>query len=70
MKNAIVFQFSPGNETESADKFPNEKNRAEYNPQVEENTKSTKSFFQKLKEALRDWSNKDERDRQYDDTHV
>lgn len=62
------FIYSPGGENEtgnaSSDKVPN-KEGAEV-PKQEEDT----SIIKKIKDALQEWSNKDQEDLEFDDTRV
>lgn len=67
IKNQFV--YSPDGDNTSAD-IPVDNN--EKAPVVEDKKqpKKSKSLLQKIKEALQDWSNSDQRDLEYDDTKV
>lgn len=67
------FIYSPGGENESGSTAQNSNEdlkdgigKTPDHPEVKED----KTVIEKIKEALHDWSNKDERDQQFDDTRV
>lgn len=68
------FIYSPGGENESSNNTSNsnedQKGSSPQTPENKEEGKEHKTVIQKLKEALKDWSNKDERDQEFDDTKV
>ena len=67
------FKFYPGGEHESdnsTSQKPDKVPESSKNPKDKKAGKGRKSFVEKIKEALQDWSNKDERDLEYDDTRV
>lgn len=60
------FMYFPGGDDE-----PLASSDAEGSGQSEnEKAKEPKGFFQKIKDALQDWSNKDQEDQDFDDTKV
>jgi hypothetical protein len=74
MTNLNYFMFGPGGEHESG-KTSSQKPEDNMvdpakNPEGKEDKEVHKSIKEKIKEALQDWSNKDERDQEYDDTKV
>lgn len=64
------FIYSPGGENETGndaqDKAPDNKEGGAQAPKKDEDT----SIIKKIKDALQDWSNKDEADLDFDDTRV
>ncbi|MEJ7586364.1 MAG: hypothetical protein WKI04_02260 [Ferruginibacter sp.] len=61
--------LSPGGETEGGNINPdNEENNVI--PVLQEDDQKDKPIIEKIKEALQDWSNKDEQDQEFDDTRV
>ena len=67
------FIYSPGGENESGSTAPNsnedQKESTGKTPEPHEG-KEDKTVIEKIREALHDWSNKDERDQEFDDTRV
>ena len=67
-----VFIFSPGGDPGGG----NSDNNSELEETGEQNTSSTdtsdddKTVGEKIREALQDWSNKDQQDQDFDDTQV
>ena len=73
MTYSLNFMLYPGGEHESdniASKNPDKEAESSKNRDDKKTKKGRKSFVEKIKEALQDWSNKDERDLEYDDTRV
>lgn len=71
MKNFIKIIYSPGGENESGNiASDNKKDQQEDAQKTPVNKEEHKTVVQKIKDALRDWSNKDEADQEYDDTKV
>ena len=66
------FIFHPGGENDgiAADNSSPEKDSNELNPIGEEVHKEHKTIIEKIKDALHDWSNKDDLDTRIDDTRV
>ena len=68
------FMYYPGGEHESdntASQNPADKEAdSSKNPEDKKTEKGHKSVVEKIKDALQDWSNKDESDLEYDDTRV
>ncbi len=66
--------YSPGQEHEkgnnTVDTNEGSLNTLPQNPENKKAGKKQPSFLEKIKKALQDWSNKDERDFKYDDTKV
>ena len=68
------FRFSPDNES-GAGGAATTNNISEVKPAAQNQgniteKKKNKSFFGRIKEALQDWSNKDQKDQDFDDTQV
>jgi len=67
-----VFFFSPGGDPGGG----NSENSSDLEESGEQNTSSTntndddKTVGEKIREALQDWSNKDQQDQDFDDTQV
>lgn len=74
MTHLKQFIYSPGGENESGNKPSNDtedqKDNIEKPSETKEEGKEHKTVMEKIKEALHDWSNKDERDQEFDDTRV
>ncbi len=71
MKNFIKIIYSPGGENESGNSASdNKEDQQEDAQKTSVNKEEHKTVVQKIKEALRDWSNKDEADQEFDDTKV
>lgn len=71
MKNFIKIIYSPGGENESGNNASdNKEDQQEDAQKTPVNKEEHKTVVQKIKDALRDWSNKDEADQEYDDTKV
>ncbi len=71
MKNFIKIIYSPGGENESGNNASEKKEDQQEDVQkTPVNKEEHKTVVQKIKDALRDWSNKDEADQEYDDTKV
>ena len=76
VKNPFI--YIPGGENEnggaaSDDKNEQEKEKIEtpdVKEETEEETEEEKPLGEKIKEALQDWSNKDQADQDFDDTRV
>ena len=72
VKNPFI--YIPGGENENGGAAPNDKNEQEKEkietPDVKEETEEEKPLGEKIKEALQDWSNKDQADQNFDDTRV
>ena len=65
-----IFLYAPGGENESGSaSADNDENVKDESGQIPE-SKEPKTVIQKIKEALHDWSNKDEQDQEFDDTRV
>ena len=68
------FIYSPGGENESGNTTSksneDQKDSSGQTPESKGKGKEHKSVVQKIKEALRDWSNKDKSDQEFDDTKV
>ena len=65
--------YNPGGENDGASPAPldaNEKENSVDNTESNTGDKVPKTFMEKVKEALHDWSNKDEQDQKFDDTRV
>ncbi len=72
MKITTNFIYYPGGENESkaANTDQNAAVNPEKNPSEKIENEEHKSIAEKIKEALQDWSNKDELDQEFDDTRV
>ena len=75
MKNFIKIIYSPGGENESGNtasdnKKDQQEDQQEGAQKTPVNKEEHKTVVQKIKDALRDWSNKDEADQEFDDTKV
>ena len=74
MLNSTIFFHYPGGENENAasTSFSTENQHTSNSPNDESNPdqKEHKTVIEKIKEALQDWSDKDERDQAFDDTRV
>ncbi|MEO7767854.1 MAG: hypothetical protein ABIS01_10520 [Ferruginibacter sp.] len=69
------FLYHPGGENESGsaplDSESSQKENAGETPEnIDEEIKDPKTIVEKIREALQDWSNKDEQDTEFDDTRV
>ncbi len=68
------FIYTPGGENESGNNTSknteDQKDNNEKPSESKEEGKEHKTVMEKIKEALHDWSNKDERDQEFDDTRV
>ncbi len=66
------FLRSPGGENEGGSNPANENKDVEQSviERSGEAKQKGKSFFSKIREALKDWSNQDQADQQFDDTRV
>jgi len=66
--------YWPGGEHENSNTSPrmneDQKDSASAIPEIKEAGVEHKSVIEKIKDALQDWSNKDERDLEDDDTKV
>ncbi len=71
IQSAKIFMRSPGGENEGANITANndddKKTDQQSSHSKEENNKK-KPFFKKIKDALQEWSNNDQREQQIDDT--
>jgi len=68
-----TFLYTPGGENESGtSQSDNNEDKKENSPLSSEINKDNeeKPVSEKIKEALQDWSNKDEADQEFDDTRV
>ncbi len=65
-----IFLRSPGGEHEGSSTPANENNEVDKTWVEKPAEQKPKGFFSKIKEALRDWSNQDQADQQFDDTRV
>ena len=76
MIHLIKLIYNPGGENESSNMAPRNEDLKENSIEKTENIESNdtnkdhKTFMEKVKEALHDWSNKDEQDQKFDDTRV
>jgi len=74
MKLFNTFNYNPGGEQENgAAASPNDENQKDSLPPIPEKEEAGKEpmpIIEKIKEALQDWSNKDESDLEDDDTKV
>ena len=76
MIHLIKLIYNPGGENESgsmASRIEDLKENPEKNTEdIESNLgdKDHKTFMEKIKEALHDWSNKNDQDQRFDDTRV
>ena len=74
MIHLIKLIYNPGGENESGSMAPrneeDQKVKSEENTEIIEGDKDPKTFMEKVKEALHDWSNKDDQDQKFDDTRV
>ncbi|MES2431014.1 MAG: hypothetical protein V4556_08755 [Bacteroidota bacterium] len=61
---------SPGGENGSSNTSGNSNANDQTDKDSNDKKKEDKPFLQKVKEALQDWSNKDEMDTEFDDTRV
>ena len=69
----IKFIYSPGGEDGSSiapDANEEKKDDSPIIPTKEEGEKQDKTIVQKIREALEDWSEKDEEDQEFDDSRV
>ncbi|MDB5278780.1 MAG: hypothetical protein JWR61_3735 [Ferruginibacter sp.] len=68
------FIYHPGGTDESGSVAPgsndNQKATDAQHPEKKEEGKEHKTVIQKIKDALQDWSDKDEQDQEFDDTRV
>ncbi len=68
-----VFMYSPGGDSENSSANPN-KNNDDKKDSPEQPLKGKEeehpSLIKKVKDALQEWSNKDEEDLEFDDTRV
>jgi len=64
------FIYHPGGENESGGAGKNETSDQDTPTPPEAEKHEAKPILEKIKEALQDWSNKDEADLQFDDTRV
>ena len=65
--------YNPGGESGGGGTAPSDENEKENiveNPESNAGDKEHKTFMEKVREALHDWSNKDEQDQKFDDTRV
>ncbi len=69
MIHIIKLIYNPGGENESGS-TESGKEISQENTAANEENKDSKTFMEKVKEALHDWSNKDEQDQKFDDTRV
>ncbi len=69
-----TFIYSPGGENENGTAAsPNDDNQKDSSPPIPEKgepVEESKPVIEKIREALQDWSNKDESDLEDDDTKV
>ena len=70
MIHLIKLIYAPGGENENGSIAPRDEEYKEQNTEPQEVDKNHKTFIEKIKEALHDWSNKDEQDQKFDDTRV
>jgi isochorismate synthase EntC len=72
MINFIKIMYSPGGENESSNSASNNKDDQGKDSKgaPEKKEEEHKTVVQKIKDALKDWSNKDEADQEFDDTKV
>ena len=73
MIHLIKLIYNPGGENESGSTPPptgDQKENSVENTESKESDKDHKTFIEKIREALHDWSNKDEQDQKFDDTRV
>ena len=76
MIHLIKLIYNPGGENESGNMAPRNENQNENSVKdaesldINEGDKDHKTFMEKVKEALHDWSNKDDQDQKFDDTRV
>ena len=74
MTNLYNFLYSPGgkNGNGNTDFRGNESqtDNSTETSEIKEENKGEKPIIEKIREALQDWSNKDEADQEYDDTRV
>jgi hypothetical protein len=68
------FIYSPGGTDESGTAIPDsndsQKEADALHPEKKEDGKDHKTVIEKIKDALQDWSDKDEQDQEFDDTRV
>jgi hypothetical protein len=64
------FLYSPGRENEGAAVPDQNEKPTETTPADTGEEKHHKPIVEKIKEALQDWSNKDQADQDFDDTRV
>ena len=68
------FIYSPGgtdeSDTAAPDSNDNQKETDALHPEKKEEGREHKTVIQKIKDALQDWSDKDEQDQEFDDTRV
>lgn len=65
--------YNPGGENDRGSTTPpdeNGKDNSVPNTENIEGDKDPKTFMDKVREALHDWSNKDDQDQKFDDTRV
>ncbi len=73
MNNFITIRFNPGGENESGngkETIQQEQKELTKDDHHNDENKEHKTVMEKIKEALHDWSNKDEQDQAFDDTRV
>ena len=76
MIHLIKLIYNPGGENESGNMAPRKEDLNENSVKdtesldINEGDKDHKTFMEKIKEALHDWSNKDDQDQKFDDTRV
>lgn len=74
MTYSTKFMYNPGGENESghtaADNNEDKKDSSAPASDNKQAGKEHKTVMEKIKEALHDWSNKDEQDQEFDDTRV
>jgi hypothetical protein len=73
MKQFIKFIYNPGGEDgggTAPDKEEQKKDNSSIVPPKADEPEADKTVGEKIKEALQDWSEKDEEDQEFDDTQV
>jgi len=70
MKILNKFMYNPGGENETGSTSSENNKKEENIPHNPDKKKEHKSLIDKIKEALHNWSNKDQQDQQFDDTRV
>lgn len=68
--NSFIFHLGGENDGVASDNSSSEKDSNELKPVDEGLHKEHKTIIEKIKDALHDWSNKDDLDTRIDDTRV